>query len=392
MIAKKAVVGGYICLDVTPDLSSVPVGQFKALLQPGRVIQSGDVQLTAGGVVSNTGLALHRFGVPVQLIGKIGDDLFGQATRNIIHAEAEQLVDDLIVDPSAPTAYSIILNPPGFDRTFLHFNGANDMFYASDLSRKILQEADLFHFGYPPSMRSIFRGEGGELVSIMQRARRAGLTTSLDFSHPDPSSTAGKVDWTVILANSLPFVDLFVPSVEELTFLLRRKTYDQLSDDPAIPFLDAVTPDLLNELSEIVLGYGVKVAMIKIGQRGVYLRTAKSEAWQKGGRGVVGLDETWHNRTLWAPAFKVESQGTTGAGDAAIAGFLASLLRGTDLETAALMAAAAGANRVETLEGTSGLASYEDLLDRVRRGWETLPLDLTAFGWRKDGTSGLWQK
>lgn len=392
MITKKVVVAGLICLDVTPDLSSVPDGQFKSLLQPGKMIQTGDITLSTGGAVPNTGLALHKLGVPVQMIGKIGDDLFGQAIQDMITREGPQLVNDLIIDPSGSTGFTIILNPPGFDRTFLHSHGANDAYYASDLPRATLQNADHFHFGYPSLMRSIFRGEGGELVSILQRARRAGLTTSLDFSLPDPTSPAGQADWPAILANALPFVDLFLPSVEELTFLLKRETYQRMCEDKEQSFLEAVKPELLHELSESVLAYGVKIVMVKIGHRGIYLRTGGSKLWEKGGRGLVGLNADWYDREMWAPAFQVEVQGTTGAGDAAIAGLLASILQGSDPQTALIMASAAGASSVETGDVISGLMAWEGILARVKRGWDHHALELEVKGWRKEETNGIWHK
>ena len=392
MITKKVVVSGHICLDITPDFSSLPNGQFKTLLQPGRTIKMRGVSMSAGGAVSNTGLSLHRLGVPTTLIGKIGDDLFGRQVSEIIGQEDPGLVTDLVVDPGTPTGFTFIINPPGFDRTFLSLHGANDTFYASDLPRNTLQRADLFHFGYPSLMRSIYRGEGGELVSILMRARRAGLTTSLDFSFPDPTSPAGKVDWPLVLANSLPLVDLFVPSALELTFLLKRETFDELSADPDTAVEDAVTPALLDEMSEIVLGYGVKAVMIKCGHRGIYLRTNTAKAFSKSGRGLMGIGEDWFERTLWAPAFEVDVVGTTGAGDAAIAGFLASVLNGSSPETALLMAAAAGACSVETSTPAGGLSSWEAVLLRIKQGWKTLPLDLADDGWEKDETHGIWYK
>jgi len=370
----------------------VPEGQFKILLQPGRAIQAKGVTLSTGGAVSNTGLALHRLGVPVRLIGKIGDDLFGRAVQDMMGEAAPQLASDLVIDPSGSTGFSIILNPPGFDRTFLHSPGVNNTFYASDLLRALLQKADLFHFGYPTLMRSIYRAEGGELVSILQRARRAGLTTSLDVSLPDPTSPAGRVDWEVVLANCLPYVDLFLPSLAELIFLLQRDAFDQISADGETSLLDAVTPERLDELSDIVLGYGVKVVMVKLGTQGIYLRTAEALVWEKGGRAAHGLGAGWHNRRLWAPAFKVDVQGTTGAGDAAIAGLLSSLLQNKDPETALVMASAAGACSVEKADSISGLMPWEAIVSRVKASWETLPLDLGDHGWRKEGGYGLWQK
>jgi sugar/nucleoside kinase (ribokinase family) len=370
----------------------VPEGQFRDLLQPGRTINARGVTLSTGGAVSNTGLALHRLGIPVRLIGKIGNDLFGRAIQEILGDVAPQLVSDLAVDPSGSTSCTIVLSPPGFDRTFIHSQGVNDTFYASDLPRATLQMADLFHFGYPSLMRSIYRDEGGELLLILQRARRAGLTTSLDFSLPDPTSPAGNVDWPELLTNVLPFVDLFLPSAAELIFLLRRETFDCISQDPEASFVDAATPEVLDELSSVVLDYGVKAVMVKCGERGIYLRTAEAPTWEKGGRALQGLDSKWHNRTLWAPAFKVDVQGTTGAGDAAIAGFLSTLLQGKAPEEALIMADAAGACCVERVDSISGLKPWETIVSRVKAGWETLPLDLSDDGWRKDEVYDLWQK
>ena len=391
MISKQAILAGHICLDITPDFSSLGEGQFQHLFQPGRLLQTNTINLSTGGSVPNTGLSMHRLGVPVRLIGKIGTDLFGQAVQDILRDESPHLAEDLVIDLSLPTSATIIINPPGFDRAFFHNPGANKAFYASDLRREVLQGADLFHFGYPPLMRSIYRGDGAELVSIFHRARRAGLTTSLDFTLPDPSSPAGEANWPTILANALPLVDLFVPSIEELTFLFDRDVFERLCADTQQPFIEKVDAGLLGALSEIVLSYGVKALLVKLGHRGIYLHTASKRNWEKGGRGLDGLDDSWHDRKIWVPAFQAAVRGTTGAGDAAIAGFLASILKGTNPETALRMAAAAGAISVDSPDVHSGLKPWDEVWTRVQQGWDTLPLDLTAQGWQKDQTYDLWK-
>jgi sugar/nucleoside kinase (ribokinase family) len=284
----------------------------------------------------------------------------------------------------------MIINPPGLDRAFIHYQGANDGFYASDLPRANLQEADLFHFGYPTLMRSIYRGDGGELVSIMQRARRVGLTTSLDVSLPDPTSEAGMADWGEILANSLPWVDIFSPNVSELTFMLKKQVYQQLIAESAEAFLQAVVPDFLHELSDVLLDWGVKIVLVKMGERGLYLRTAAQRAWAKGGRGLTGLGEAWYGRELWAPAFQVKVKGTTGAGDSATAGFLASILKGAEPEEAMLIGAAAGALSVVCADANSGLVSWGEISERIQQGWEQYPLDLSDYGWQRGEIGGIW--
>jgi sugar/nucleoside kinase (ribokinase family) len=148
----------------------------------------------------------------------------------------------------------------------------------------------------------------------------------------------------------------------------------------------------LSELSETVLGYGVKALLVKLGHRGIYLHTAAETRWQKGGRGLDGLDDSWHNREIWVPAYHATVLATTGAGDAAIAGFLAGILQGTSPEKALQAAAAAGAISVETSDAYSGLMPWEALWACINQGWDTVPLDLTQHGWCWNQTPGMWEK
>jgi sugar/nucleoside kinase (ribokinase family) len=240
-------------------------------------------------------------------------------------------------------------------------------------------------------MRSIYRNDGAELVSIMLRARKEGLTTSVDFSLPDPTSPAGQADWPEILTNALPFVDLFMPSIEELLFMLDRQRFENLNKKNSTNWLLTVTPKDLHQLGDRVLSLGVKIILIKMGHQGIYLRTAKPFAWKKAGRALAGLSAAWADRELWIPAYAVNVKGTCGAGDAAIAGFLSSLLRDNDPETSLQTAAAAGAKSVEHLDAISGLDSWEALQTDIKNGWPTLPIDLSKSGWIKDQTHDIWQ-
>ena len=70
-------------------------------------------------------------------------------------------------------------------------------------------------------MRHFYENAGWGLVSVFRRARRAGLATSLDLCAVDPDSDAGREDWEMILTNVLPLVDFFVPSIDELRYMLR---------------------------------------------------------------------------------------------------------------------------------------------------------------------------
>src|SRR5690554_4573304 len=119
----EVVVAGHICLDVIPQFGERASGE--TFLTPGSLITVGPAITSTGGPVSNTGLALHRLGVPARLINKVGDDLFGQAILDLLRADDPELARGMIVEHSESTSYTVVISPPGVDRVFLHSPGAN---------------------------------------------------------------------------------------------------------------------------------------------------------------------------------------------------------------------------------------------------------------------------
>ena len=222
----SAIVAGHLCLDIIPQITGITPEAFRAAFMPGHLIDVGPVALSTGGPVSNTGLALHKLGVPTQLMGKIGDDLFGQAVTQLVSAYDPRLVGGMVVDPQASTSYTVVINPPGVDRIFLHCHGANDTFSADDVRYDLLDDVGLFHFGYPPLMKLMYADGGTQVSSLYRRAKATGVTTSLDMAFPGSSSV--DAPWRRILALTLPHVDIFLPSIEEILVMLRRETYERM--------------------------------------------------------------------------------------------------------------------------------------------------------------------
>ena len=64
-------------------------------------------------------------------------------------------------------------------RRFLHCPGANATFRTRHVPDVAFAGARLFHFGYPPIMKGMCGDGGGELRTLFDRARDAGLATSL---------------------------------------------------------------------------------------------------------------------------------------------------------------------------------------------------------------------
>jgi sugar/nucleoside kinase (ribokinase family) len=392
MTQIDAVVAGHICLDIYPDLSGTEREPFEKTFLPGRLISAGPVTFCTGGAVSNTGLALHRLGISTRLAGKVGDDLFGQAVLQIIRSHGERLADGMQNDPSSSTSYTVMINYPGVDRIFLHCPGANDTFSAGDVPYEAIRQARLFHFGYPPIMRAIYQDDGTQLVELFRRAKETGVTTSLDMAFPDPASASGRADWRRILERALPQVDIFLPSVEETLFMLRRDHYFRLSETAgSAGIVSLLTPELLSSLGDELLGMGAKIVALKLGGCGLYLRTADAPVLAGLGRAQPVNLSAWEHREFWAPCFEVRVVGTTGSGDATIAGFLAAFLRGFTPEMTLTTAVAVGACNVEAADTLTGIQSWEATQDRINHTWQRRPLHLTADGWEFDPASGHWR-
>jgi sugar/nucleoside kinase (ribokinase family) len=125
--------------------------------------------------------------------------------------------------------------------------------------------------------------------------------------------------------------------------------------------------DEIRALGRTALELGAQVVLLKLGERGLYLRTGEIEELGRGGPSDLG---PWRDRELWQPAFRPDQVlGTTGAGDATIAGFLAALLRDAPPERALAIAAAVGACNVEAADALSGVRSFEETAARIDAGW-----------------------
>lgn len=382
--SKSCIVAGHICLDIIPTL--LGTGDFESTFRPGRLLEAGPAVMSTGGPVSNTGLVLHKLGINTRLMGKIGSDLFGQAILDMVKSFGETLADGMQIVPGEASSYTVILNPPQVDRIFFHCPGANDTFDASDVDYTALEQADLFHFGYPPLMKQMYLDDGAELVKLFQRAKATGVTTSLDMAMPDPAGPSGQAHWSTIVRAVLPYVDLFVPSLEEMLLMLYPNLFKQVSSG-AMP----ITPPLASQVAADLLEMGAKVVMLKAGHLGLYLRTSAETRLAELGRARPSDLARWANREVWAPIFQTQVVGTTGAGDTTVAGFLAAFLRDLPPAEAVTMAVAVGACNVEAADATSGVRSWKETLTRVQAGWPRHPLNFTHIpGWRFDPSRQLW--
>ena len=323
----KVVVAGNVALDITPVFPTEKTYEsVTECFVPGKLINVGRAEFSVGGAVSNTGLAMRKLGADVSLMGKIGDDDLGRIVRRIYK---EYDAGGLIVDPTVETSYTVAISAPGIDRIFLHDPAANDTFTCADIREDALEGVELFHFGYPPLMRSMYINDGEELLKIYKMVKSKGILTSLDMAAVDPHAECAKTNWRHLLEQVLPYVDFFVPSLEEILFMLGS---------------DFTTAKAAaNECYRL----GAKTVLIKCGPDGLYYKSADEEGFQ--------------------PAFKVPFVASaTGAGDTSIAAFLYAILEGKTVSESAAFASAEGACCVTAYDTISGLKTMPELEEMIK--------------------------
>jgi sugar/nucleoside kinase (ribokinase family) len=182
-------------------------------------------------------------------------------------------------------------------------------------------------------MAQLFAREGEELEALVRRARAANLTVSLDLSLPDPNSASGRAPWRKILQRVLPYVDHFFPSDTELAFMLQR------------------SPDETDAMIDECLTLGANAVILKRGDLGLVAGTRSS------------------SERITHPCFAVDAVGTTGAGDATIAGFLMGYLRGFSFAECLRAGCAVGATSVEAMDAVTAITPWPITEARIASGW-----------------------
>ena len=263
------------------------------------------IEVHLGGNGSSTARALARLGVPVRLLGAVGND--DQGEYMLEHLRASGVDIGNVERVSTPSSATVAMVSPTGERKFFHLIGASReaLSHGIDFNLGLLEGAAHYHMAsmfVMPRFRPL-------AAATLERARKAGLATSFDTNW-DPEGT-----WMRDLAPCLPHIDyLFMnePEAEMITG----------SSDPS-------------RAAEIVLAKGLRTAVLKLG-----------------GAGCAVFSE---GEEIRCPAYEVKVKDTTGAGDCFVAGFLAALLDGASLNEAGQFANAVAALSVGEVGAVNGL-------------------------------------
>ncbi|MCU0646075.1 MAG: carbohydrate kinase family protein [bacterium] len=384
-------VAGHICLDIIPQIPDTGIREIGELFKPGKLVNVGAAKISTGGPVSNTGIALKKLGLNVAFMSRVGKDEFGNLIVQILNREGH--IDGVSISEQDRSSYTIAIAPPGIDRIFLHDPGANNRFSSADLHEDIIAQSKLFHFGYPPLMENCYQHDGSELDKIFKIAKSAGAITSLDMALPDPKSASGKAPWRKILEKVLPNVDIFLPSIEEVFFMLDPENYFKIKQragsKDVIEFIDPVE---YSRLARICLDLGAKIVALKAAYRGFYILTSDFTGTSNFDAILQSQRANWSSRELWCPAFSIDKiASATGSGDSSIAGFLAAFSRGCPIEKTLKYANCVGNQNLHVLDAVSGIKNWDETTTMIEAGnLKMIDLPLPSPDWKFDAKFQLW--
>jgi ribokinase len=308
-IKKPIVVVGSINIDLVATAERIPVA--------GETVRGSDFQVHPGGKGANQAVAISRLGYPVQLVGKVGTDAFGQQLRSYLR-EAGVDVSAVGENEGSSGVAMIAVSPRG-ENSIVVTPGANVQVTPSFLNahRETILNAGivLAQLEIPlETVEHLANLCGEENIPLMLDPAPAQALPGTIFRH---------LSW-------------FTPNETEAAFFAA-----QLSDrDEAEP----------TQIANALLAAGTKGVVLKMGSRGIYIATPD------------GLSQV-------LPAFPVKAVDTTAAGDAFNGAFATALMLGMEKLEAARFASAAAAisvTRAGAQPSMPSRAEVEELLEAHR--------------------------
>jgi len=306
----RVIVAGSINMDVVATAERHP--------RIGETVAGTSLHYFPGGKGANQAVAAAKLGARTMLVGRLGQDAFGQQLRAFLAGQGVDLT--LVRDVGETHSGTAIITVADADNTIVVIPGANGMVCADDVSVPVVEKGDIAvsQFEIPlPAISAFFT-----------RARAAGARTILN---PAPMRAFGR--------DLLDLVDILVLNETELALLAKADLRD--SDEPA-RFADAAT-SLATRHDQTIC--------VTLGKRGALAIT--------------------DGETLVVPGHQVRAVDTTGAGDCFVGALAAQLAKGLSLEEAmgyANLAASICVQRMGAAPSMPSAAEISVLLGRPDEG------------------------
>lgn len=309
---KKVACLGILVADVIVE----PVDTYpeKGVLQ-----KVNSITVHNGGNAMTASINLRKLGVPSSIVGMVGNDMFGDFLKSRL-SDAQVDTRGLKVSDDTQTSASVLMIDNSGERSFFHCVGTNAVFSINDIDYDIINECDIV---FVTGTFLLTHFDGVETMEFLKKCKEMGKTTLLDVCWDS------KGEWGNLLDMSLPYIDYFMPSIDEARCIANE-------DEP-------------EAIANVFASKGASDIIIKLGSKGSFLRK-KGES-----TGTV------------YKSYKVDNVvDTTGAGDSFCSGFIAALSMDKSLEECMVFANAVGAMSVMEKGATTGTKSYEETLEFIK--------------------------
>lgn len=281
-----------ICVGImVADLIGRPLHAFP---EAGRLVLVDEMHLHTGGCAVNAASVLAQLDLPVEVVGKVGQDPLGDFLISKLRERGVDMHGVARTAESGTSATMVMVDPDG-ERRFVHCLGANRLLTRQDIHMQQLTSAAIVHIAGSLVLPGL---DGEPTADLLKACKSAGVTTFLDTVWDDTGR------WMSLLQSALPYVDYFVPSLPEAQALTGER-------DP-------------QNVAQRLLEAGVNTVALKMGGEGCFVMDQAGTRFQ-------------------LPAFDVPVVDATGAGDAFAGGFIAGVWHGWSLEKTARFANATGA-------------------------------------------------
>ncbi len=306
-----SVIGLYIL-----DILGRPVTRIP---ERGNVDFIEEIRLTVAGTAGGTVVDTAKLGLKSLAVGAVGDD---EKADWVLLTLKKFGADVSAMQRLAgiPTSATILNVRPNGDRPALHVRGASDHFDVPSAAYSQVFDAPIIHLGGTGLLKRL---DGPASLTLLKEAKRRGRTVTFDLI----AASAGTL---AIVEPLLPFIDYFMPSIEEA----RDMSGQSSPEDCARFYLDR----------------GTACCVFTLGGDGAFY------AHKDGTR-------------LTSPAYEVKVVDTTGCGDAFDAGFIAALHHKMDVETSLRFAQASAGLVATGLGSDAGIQSFDHTM-KVMKDWK----------------------
>ncbi len=331
---KGITLAGNMLVDVVKNIDCYP--------ELGMLSHITGISRAVGGCVPNTAIDLAKIdgSIPLSVIGKVGDDEYGQYIISQLQAHHIDC-EKVIVSADAPTSFSDVMNLPSGERTFFHCPGANAIFSPEEVDIASIP-GRILHAGYLLLLELFDKADaqyGTAMARFLHDVQEAGIKTSVDVVS---SST---LDFASIIKPSLRYCDYIIFNEIECCNIWGIEPYNGSRPDV----------DAIHRAMELTMNEGVREKVI------VHCKQAGFCLSRSGEFTVVP--------SLQIPGDCIK--GSVGAGDAFCAGSLYGIyndLPDKDILTFASAAAACNLfseNSVDGMLDKAGVLEMENKYNRL---------------------------